>query len=131
MALDVALEVAKAAGDTALARAREPVLLLDSDLRVLRANRAFADWFALGDRRVEGEFVYELGDGQWSTGELRRLLEQVLPEKTSVEGFSLERSPGSGDGKRLVVDARRIDIGRRKQGLIILVVREDAAGNAA
>ena len=76
---------------------REPVLLLDGEFKVQRANRAFEECSgsAGGD---EGRYIYELGEGQWDIAELRRLLEEVLPQKrTSRDSRSSTTSPASGE----------------------------------
>ena len=55
-----------------------------------------------------------------------------MPKRSGArtKRFPLE-SPAGGNGQRLLLDARRVDIGRRKQGLIILVVREEVASHVS
>src|SRR4051812_9751037 len=58
------------AGQT-LARAivdtiREPLLVLDNDLRVVLASRSFYMTFKMAREDVQGRSVFELGDGQWN-----------------------------------------------------------------
>jgi hypothetical protein len=50
----------------------------------------------------------------------------MLPEKKAVDDFEIVHDFGGLGRKRLLVDARRIDSGRRKQGAILLVFREVA-----
>jgi two-component system CheB/CheR fusion protein len=126
-ALEAALEVARATGETVISTVREPILLLDSDLRVLRPNQAFLDTFAVDARDTEGRYVYDLENGQWNIPALRRLLEEVLPEKRNIEGFVVEHEFPRIGRRRLLVDARRIESGRGERGVIILVVRETTA----
>ena len=45
---------------------REPLLVLDPDLRVIAASRSFYRTFAVTPRKTEGRLVFELGDGQWN-----------------------------------------------------------------
>ncbi len=54
---------------------REPLLVLDGDLRVVRANPAFYRLFQSTPQETENRRLYELGNGQWNIPELRRLLE--------------------------------------------------------
>ena len=70
---------------------REPFLVLDDQLRVLAASRCFCEIFKVDQNLSHGRSLFELGDGQWDVPGLRRLLETVLPEQTSVEGFEFER----------------------------------------
>jgi two-component system CheB/CheR fusion protein len=126
-ALEAALEVARATGETVISTVREPILLLAGDLRVLRANQAFIEKFAVDAQEIEGSYVYDLDNAQWNIPALRRLLEEVLPEKRNIEGFVVEHEFPRIGRQRLLVDARRIESGRGQRGVIILVVREAAA----
>jgi PAS domain-containing protein len=59
---------------------REGLLVLEPDLTVRFANRAFCNTFAVVPENTVGRKLYELGDGQWDIPELRALLETILPE---------------------------------------------------
>ncbi|WP_445928467.1 PAS domain-containing protein [Methylocystis sp. IM3] len=67
-------------------------MVLGWDLRVHYANQSFYDQFAVTPKETEGVFVWELGNGQWSIPELRRLLEQILPQKNSFDDYEIEHS---------------------------------------
>lgn len=59
---------------------REPLLVLDADLKVSSANPAFFEKFAVSRDETLGRPFLELGNGQWDIPELRLLLERVLPK---------------------------------------------------
>ncbi|MFA7715221.1 MAG: PAS domain-containing protein, partial [Candidatus Paceibacterota bacterium] len=61
---------------------REPVLILDKDLRVMAANEAFYRIFQVESKDTEKKIVYELGNGQWNIPSLKKLLEDILPKNT-------------------------------------------------
>ena len=42
---------------------REPLLVLDKDLRVLTASRSFYSTFRVVPSATQGQLLYELGDG--------------------------------------------------------------------
>ena len=44
---------------------REPLLILDTTLRVRSANRAFYQTFHVSSEETENRLIYELGNGQW------------------------------------------------------------------
>lgn len=69
---------------------REPFVVLDQELRVVSANRAFYQTFGVTTAETEKKRVYELGDGQWDIPALRQLLEQVLPQNLSIQDFEVE-----------------------------------------
>ena len=119
-----ALEVATATGEALISTIREPLLILDAGFKVQRANRAFADTFRVRPGDIEGRPLYELGNGQWNIPALRRLLEEVLPQQKNFEGFEVEHVFPDIGRKRMLLDARRIESGRRRQGVILLVVRD-------
>ncbi len=103
---------------------REPLLVLDEQLCVVTANRAFYRTFQTSAGKTEGCVVYELGQGQWDHDDLRRLLEDIVPEDTAFDGFEIVHEfPGLGR-KRAVLDARRIEPEGGLPNLILLTVRE-------
>ena len=70
---------------------REPFLVLDEELRVFAASRCFCEIFREDQKLLHGGSLFELGDGQWDVPGLRRLLERVVPDQASVEGFEFEQ----------------------------------------
>ena len=68
---------------------RDPLLVLDADLRVRSASRSFYEDFGVKPEETEGRLVYELGNGQWDIPELRTLLEAILPENGSFRDFEV------------------------------------------
>src|SRR5579862_3484 len=68
---------------------REPLLILDADLRVHSANRAFYQTFQVSSEETEHHLIYELGNGQWDIPDLRRLLEDVVPKSSVFNDFEL------------------------------------------
>ncbi|MFZ2049236.1 MAG: PAS domain-containing protein [Minisyncoccia bacterium] len=87
---------------------REPVLILDKDLRVMTANEAFYRTFQVEQRDTEKKIVYELGDGQWDIPALRKLLEDILPKNTFFKGFEVEHEFPYIGHKIMMLNARQI-----------------------
>ena len=75
------LQNACAFADAIVATVREPLLVLDQDLRVIVASRAFYARFQVNPGATEGRLLYDLGDGQWDIPKLRVLLEKIIPGK--------------------------------------------------
>lgn len=119
-----ALEVATATGQALMSTVREPILLLRSDFVVLKTNHAFREKFHADVSDTEGRLVFELGNGQWDIPALRRLLVEVLPERKNFEAFEVDHEFPHIGRKKMFLDARRIESGRRKQGVILLVIRD-------
>ena len=64
--------------------AMESFLILDSDLRVVSGNPIFYQNFKVIPEQTEGISLYKLGNGQWNIPELKKLLEDILPNKKVV-----------------------------------------------
>jgi signal transduction histidine kinase len=67
----------------------EPLLVLDRDLRVENASRSFYDTFGVTDQATIGQFLYDLGNGEWNIPALRHLLGSVLPEQSTFRDFEV------------------------------------------
>jgi two-component system CheB/CheR fusion protein len=106
---------------------REPLLVLDEHLRLVSANKAFYTLFHWRPRQVEGELIYEIGGGGWDRPELRRQLEQVLPEKKAVEGFRFEGDFPKAGHRVLLLNARRL-LQRAGLPAMILLALQDVTG---
>jgi PAS domain-containing protein len=87
---------------------REPVLVLDRDLRVIAASRSFYSAFEVKPDDTQGRLLYALGDGQWDIPKLRVLLEKIIPEKGVMEGYEVEHHfPGIGN-RTMRLNARQV-----------------------
>src|SRR6185312_2243516 len=99
-------------------------LLLDSAFRVQRANPAFFDTFHGQSSAVVGRYIYDIGDKEWGVPELRRLLEEVLPEQKDFRGLRIRLPTGAAGPQEFELEAHRIESGRRRQGVILLMFRK-------
>jgi two-component sensor histidine kinase len=87
---------------------RDPLLVLDGDLRVIAASRSFYNIFRVDPEDTEGRLVYELGGGQWNIPALRSLLEKILPEHTVMEDFEVNAEfPGIGR-RTMLLNSRKV-----------------------
>jgi chemotaxis protein methyltransferase CheR len=87
---------------------REPLLVLDSELRVIAASRSFYSAFKVRPEDTQGRLLYALGDGQWDIPKLRVLLEKIIPEKGVMEGYEVEHEfPGLGH-RTMCLNARQV-----------------------
>ncbi len=104
---------------------REPFLVLDKALRVVSANRSFYKTFRVEKDATEGRFVYDLGDGQWNIPRLRELLEEVLPQNHSFEGFEVEHDFPAGVGRKaMLLNVRKILRPGNNSELILLAIED-------
>lgn len=87
---------------------REPVLILDKNLRVMAANESFYQTFQVEPKETENKIVYELGNGQWDIPALRKLLEDILPKNTFFKGFEVAHEFPFIGRKAMMLNARKI-----------------------
>lgn len=87
---------------------REPVLILDKDLRVMTANESFFRTFQVELKDTKNKHVYELGDGQWNIPALKKLLEDILPKNTFFKGFEVVHEFPFIGRKVMILNARQI-----------------------
>lgn len=87
---------------------REPVLILDKDLRVMAANESFYRTFQVELKDTEKQIVYKLGNGQWDIPALKKLLEDILPKNTFFKGFEVTHEFPAIGRKVMILNARQI-----------------------
>lgn len=110
--------------DEILGAVREPLLLLDDELRVVRANRAFYQLFGVDPGETEGEVIYHLGNHQWDIPRLRELFETILPENTEFNDFEVEHAFETIGFKIMHLNARRICSKTEQKQLILLAIED-------
>jgi two-component sensor histidine kinase len=103
-AISDALALAQGIVDTV----REPVLVLDKDLRVITASRSFYSGFKVSPSDTQGRLLYALGDGQWDIPKLRVLLEKIIPERGVMEGYEVEHEFPSLGRRTMCLNARQV-----------------------
>ncbi len=87
---------------------REPMLVLAGDLRVTSASRAFYETFGVSSEATVGQFLYDLGNGEWDIPALRRLIEHVLPERTEFRDFEVEHDFPSLGRRVMLLNGRTL-----------------------
>ena len=103
---------------------REPLIVLDPDLKVVTANHTFYRTFNVKSDETEGVLIYDLGNRQWDIPRLRKLLEDILPQNTSFHDFEVEHTFETIGPKIMHLNARRI-YGADNQTDMILLAIED------
>src|SRR6476469_4426041 len=102
---------------------REPLLMLDTTLRVRSANRAFYQTFQVSSEETENRLIYELGNGQWDIPALRTLLEDVIPASSVFNDFELEHTFPIIGRRVMLLNGRKLRAG--SHSAIIVLAMED------
>lgn len=101
--LKYALDYSEAIVDTV----RLPLIILNRDLMVLTANRAFYDTFKLTPKETENHSIYQLNNNAWSVPKLKVLLEEILPKNTIFENYEVDIDLPTMGKRTMLLNARR------------------------
>ena len=122
--LQKVIEEARLYAEGIIDTVRQSLVILDSDLRVVSANRTFYQTFKLTPEETVGRFIYELGSRQWDTPALRRLLGQILPQNTTLSDFVIEHDFPTIGRRVMVLIARRLYRREQKTEMILLAIED-------
>ena len=120
------MEEARDFAESIINTVREPLLVLDRDLRVVSANSSFYKKFRVTPEETGSKRIYDLGDKQWDIPKLRELLETIIPENNVFEDFEVTHDfPGVGK-KKMLLNARKVKDAVAEKTLILLAIEEVA-----
>jgi two-component system, chemotaxis family, CheB/CheR fusion protein len=102
---------------------REPLIVLDKNLRVSTANQSFYRMFQTNSSETEKHLIFELGNGQWNTPQLRLLLLEILPRHVQLQDFEVEHDFEQIGHKVMLLNARTMT--QSEGGDSILLAIED------
>lgn len=103
---------------------REPLITLDTELRILSASASFYATFDLAPEATIGTVIFDLADHQWDIPGLRQLFTDILTNTTAITDYEIEHVFQGIGRKIFLLNARRIFL--KDTGLhTILVAMED------
>ena len=120
-----ASEEARQYAESLIETVREPLVVLDADLRVVRATSAFYQSFLVSREETEGRFLYDLGSGQWNRPRLRELLGYALYNSELFHDFEVEHDFPHIGRRTMRLNARRIPPRSDRQQRTVLLAIED------
>jgi two-component system CheB/CheR fusion protein len=103
---------------------REPLIVLDQDLRVVTVSRSFYDFFKVEPKETIGQLIYDLGNRQWDIPKLRELLEDILPKKATFDNYEVEHNFTTIGRRVMLLNARQIQRGAGKERTILLAIED-------
>ncbi len=119
-----AVNDAKVYAEAIVATVRQPLLVLDADLRVLSANSAFYALFRVLQKDTVGSLLYNLGNEQWDIPALRTLLEEVLSKSHEVIDYEVEHEFRDIGWRSMLLNARKLVQGGEHAELILLAIED-------
>jgi two-component system CheB/CheR fusion protein len=103
---------------------KDPLLVLDRDLRVKTANPAFYEKFQVAQHEIEGNRIFDLGSGQWENPQLRRLLEGILPKSAQMDNFLVQFDFPHLGACSMLLSARKMHAREPEQDSILLGIQD-------
>jgi two-component system, cell cycle sensor histidine kinase PleC len=103
---------------------REPLIVLDQDLRVVKVSRSFYEFFKVKPEETVGQLIYDLGNKQWDIRGLRELLETILPEKATFDNYEVEHEFATIGRRTMLLNARQIQRVSGKEHIILLAIED-------
>ncbi|MEG4204812.1 CheR family methyltransferase [Microcoleus sp. Pol7_A1] len=100
-----------------------PLVALNADLRVNKANRAFCETFQVSSSNTAKSSLFELGKGQWNIPKLRGFLEDILVSDVQLQNVELAHLFEELGQKTLLLNACKVE--REDTVSMILLSIED------
>ncbi len=110
--------------ESVLNTVREPLLILDRDLKVVSGSRSFYEFFKVKPEETVGQLIYDLGNHQWDIPKLRELLEDILPQKANFDNYEVEHDFSTIGRRIMLLNARQIQRGLGKERIILLAIED-------
>ena len=109
---------------------RDPLVVLDHDLRVIAASRSFYQTFRLVRDDVRGHLLYEIDGEQWDIPELRELLGSISSGQSSVEGYEVVREFPAIGHRIMLLNARKVFYEKGTHSTVLLAFEDITARRA-
>ena len=98
-----------------------PMLVLDKNMFVTLANRAFYELFRLKEDTTVGKKLYELDDHQWNIPELRELMEKIIPKNSLLHNYEVTHRFRRLGEKSMLLNAKQVVHKNSEQKILLLI----------
>ncbi|MCF5091234.1 Phytochrome-like protein cph1 [compost metagenome] len=115
---------AAARAASVLQTVREPIVLLDRELRVQLHNPAFSELYGLQDERADGLLLENVGEGAWRDPVVRQRLADVLLRGRELWDFEHEQRGADGMSRYMLLNARRMPLPDTDDEVVLLTVSD-------
>jgi two-component system, chemotaxis family, CheB/CheR fusion protein len=103
---------------------REPLLVFAKDLKVVYANPSFLRSFQVSRQETIGQFLYDLGNGQWKIPQLQKQLTEILSKDTPMMDFEVAHDFPKMGKRMMLLNGRRIKTGHLDEPIILLAIED-------
>ncbi len=122
--IDISLQDALIFARSIINTIHEPLLVLDSHLKVVTANSSYYKKIKAKKENTEDKFFFQLEKGIWNIPELNNLLEKIIPQKIFFEGLEVRINSKKIGEKTFLLNIRKLeDLVEHKE--LIFIAFED------
>jgi two-component system, chemotaxis family, CheB/CheR fusion protein len=115
------VEAARDYANAIVETVRQPLLVLDADLCVIRANQCFYESFGLTPAQTERQSIFELEDRVWDLPSLRSVLETIIDRDTEFQDFEVTHILTDRSPRILLLNARKIRDDRHEHSILLAI----------
>ncbi|KVV14798.1 CheR family methyltransferase [Flavobacterium sp. TAB 87] len=118
------INISKNYTEAIVATLREPIVVLDTNLRIKNVNRAFAKKYNIAKDEAAGKLIYEIQNHLFDNNSMRAMLEKVLPEKTQLDDYQISVNLMPYGESIMLLNARQVTNETSKEQLILLAIED-------
>ena len=115
---------AKYLAEAIIESVKDPLLILDSDMKVVSVNKYFCEFFKTSKEKTLGKYIYDLGNGEWNIPELKRLLNIILPQNVQIKDFIVIHKFKDIGFKTMLLNTREIILETSRTKNILLAIED-------
>jgi len=118
------INISKNYTEAIVATLREPIVVLDTNLRIKNVNRAFSKKYNIAKDEAKGKLIYEIQNHLFDNVSMRAMLEKVLPEKTQLDDYQISVNLLPYGESIMLLNARQVTNETSKEQLILLAIED-------
>jgi two-component system, chemotaxis family, CheB/CheR fusion protein len=115
------VEAARDYANAIVETVRQPLLILDPHLRVIRANQSFYKSFRLIPTETEQQSIFDLGNRVWDLPDLRSLLTAVLDRNEDFQDLEVTQTLSAQTTCIFLLNARQIEDNHQQQTILLAI----------
>jgi PAS domain S-box-containing protein len=115
---------ANARAAAVLQTVREPIVLLDSEQRMLMHNAAFSELYGLEPEQAPRQMLADVGEGAWQDPIIRQRLADVLLRGRELWDFEHEQLGADGVVRTMLLNARRMPLPDSDDEVVLMTVSD-------
>ena len=118
------INISKNYTEAIVATLREPIVVLDTNLRIKNVNRAFSKKYNIAKDEAKGKLIYEIQNHLFDNVSMRAILEKVLPEKTQLDDYQISVNLLPYGESIMLLNTRQVTNETSKEQLILLAIED-------